>query len=225
MPDGDGPGAAEGGPKVRVTLRLGLTEEDHARTAAELRDLVGLRNDLVHHFMARHDLWSVEGCRIAQAELAASCDRIGRYLEGLRDWARDMDRVLQEVAEFHRSGTLRNMVVHGTLPDGTVDWPASSLVSGFREAARALAGGGEGWVPVEKAGRWLADRDPDSLPERFGCRTWQHALQESRLFDLRHRATADGRVLCFRERRTSSRDRTAERIWHLEGGGAESRRS
>ncbi|MFN3993017.1 MAG: OST-HTH/LOTUS domain-containing protein [Tabrizicola flagellatus] len=218
--DRDGPDATEGAPTVWVTLRLGLTEEEQIRTEADLRDLLGLRNDLVHHFMARHDLWSVDGCRVAQAELAVSCDRIGRHLERLREWAADMDRARQEAVEHLRSDTFQNLAIHGILPDGTVDWPASSLVSGFREAAQALAGAGESWVSVAEAGKWLVQKYPDQTPERFGCRTWQHALQESRLFDLRHRATADGCVLCFRARRTSSGDRTAEQTWRLGDGGA-----
>lgn len=200
VPDGDGPGAAEGAATVRVTLRLGLTEEEHARTEADLRDLVELRNDLVHHFITRHDLWSVEGCRIAQAELGASCDRIGRHLEGLLDWARDMDRARQEMAEHLRSDTFQNLAIHGILPDGTVDWPASSLVRCFREAARALAGAGGGWVSVAEAGKWLVQKYPDQAPERFGCKTWQHALQESRMFDLRHDARSGSRILFFKER-------------------------
>lgn len=223
--DRDNPDAAAGDPMVRVTLRLGLAEEEMATMEADLRDLVELRNDLVHHFLGRHDLGSVKGCRIAQAELAASCDRIGRLLEGLRSWARDLDQALKEVAVLHRSGTIRDLVVHGIMPDGTVDWPTSSLVSGFREATRALAGAGTGWVPVDAAGRWLADRCTDLTPERFGCKTWAHALQEARLFDLSRQDTADGRVLCFRARQTPSRDRAAEQIWQIGDRGAAPRRT
>ena len=219
VPDRDGPGAAEGAPTVRVTLRLGLTEEEHARTEADLRDLLGLRNDLVHHFMARHDLWSVDGCRVAQAELAVSCDRIGRHLERLREWAADMDRARQEAVEHLRSDTFQNLAIHGILPDGAVDWPASSLVSGFREAAQALAGAGESWVSVAEAGKWLVQKYPDQTPERFGCRTWQHALQESRLFDLRHERRDGRRVICFKERTHPRIGDMPERTWKFDSRG------
>lgn len=219
VPDNDGTEAADGAPTVRITVRQGLTEEEHTRTEVELRDLVQLRNDLVHHFMARHDLWSPGGCRIAQAELADGCDRIGRHLERLREWARDMDLVRQEAVERLRSDTFQNLVVHGILPDGTVDWPASSLVSGFREAAQALAGAGEGWVSVAEAGKWLVQKYPDQTPERFGCKTWQHALHESRMFDLRHEPGSEGRILCFKYRDDPRPREASELSWEFDSRG------
>ena len=211
--------ADDGPPRFRRTLRLGLAEEDFARTQTELRELVQLRNDLIHHFMERHDLWTVEGCRIAQEELAASSNLIGTHVARLREWAADMDRARQEVVEHLRSDTFQNLAIHGILPDGTVDWPASSLVSGFREAARALAGAGGGLVSVAAAGKWLVQKYPDQTPERFGCKTWKHALQESRLFDLRH-ATKDGRrVICFQERANAKLADAPERAWEVGKGG------
>jgi OST-HTH/LOTUS domain len=219
VPDKDGTQAVDGAPTVRITLRLGLSEEEHARTEAELRDLVELRNDLVHHFMERHDLFSPDGCRIAQAELVASCDRIGRHLERLRDWAGDMERARQEVVEHLCSDTFQNLAIHGVLPDGTVDWSASSLVSGFREAAQALASGRGGWVSVAEAGKWLVQKYPDQTPERFGCKTWQHALQESRLFDLRHEPRSEGRILCFKYREDPRPSDASQRSWEFDGHG------
>jgi hypothetical protein len=169
-------------PGFRVTLRLGMAEEDFARTETELRDLVLLRNDLIHHFMERHDLWTIEGCRTAQDELGASGDQIGAHVARLRSWAADIERTRQEVAEFSRSEAFREAVVNGIDPDGTVFWPGAGIVLALQEAARALAV--DGWTDVSAASRWIAERYPHQTPEKYGCKTFPQVLHESGEFDL-----------------------------------------
>lgn len=180
--EGEEEEADDGPPRFRLRLRLGLAEEDFARTETELRELVRLRNDLIHHFMERHDLWTVEGCRIAQAELAASSDLIGAHVVRLREWAADLDRTLQELSEAVRSEAFRVAVVDGIQPDGMVFWPGAGIVFALREAAQALAV--EGWTEVSAAVRWIAERYPDQTPGRYGCSTFPQVLHESREFDL-----------------------------------------
>jgi hypothetical protein len=93
-------------------------------------------------------------------------------------------------------------------------------VSGFREAARALAGAEKEWISVEAAGQWLVAKYPDQTPQRFRCKTWQHALQESSLFDLRHERKGGRRVICFNERaKPKIRDRS-EWTWEFDDSGA-----
>ena len=42
------------------------------QTPDDLKDLVSLRNTLVHHFIDQHDLWTVDGCRAAQDALTTA---------------------------------------------------------------------------------------------------------------------------------------------------------
>jgi hypothetical protein len=200
-------------------IGCGLQEHDLERVKAELTELVNLRNNLVHCFIDQHDLWSVDGCQRAQAALIADYDRIDQCYGRLRDWAAEMDQARQSAAEHIQSDTVRNLVIHGIAPDGTVDWPASSLVIGFREAARALALAGDEWVSVADAGKWLVAKYPDQTPERFNCKTWQQALHESRLFDLRHARKDEPGVICFKERANPGKQDAAERIWEVDGKG------
>lgn len=174
--------AYDGLPHVRWTFRLGLAEEDFARTESELRELVQLRNNLIHHFMERHDLWTLEGCRVAQVELTASSDVIRAHVKRLREWAADIDRALQELSEVSRSEAFRDDVVNGISPDGTVFWPGAGIVFALREAAQALAVGG--WTEVSAAAQWIVERYPDQTPERYGCRTFPQVLHESGEFDV-----------------------------------------
>ncbi len=210
----------EGAAFFRFQMQIGMREEDFAQTATELKDLVQLRNTLVHHFIDLHDLWSVAGCRDAQATLDEASDRISQCYGHLRDWAAEIDQTRQAAAKALQSDAYQNYFIRGISPDGTVDWPVSSLVSGFREAARALAGAEGKWVSVAEAAMWIAEKNPDRTPQLYGCKTWQQALHDSRLFDLRNDRKEGGRGRCFREKANPKSQDMPERTWELDGDGA-----
>lgn len=52
---------------MQVSVRL--PDADFALAENELREMIGLRNNLVHHFIEQHDMSSLEGCRRAQDAL------------------------------------------------------------------------------------------------------------------------------------------------------------
>jgi hypothetical protein len=212
-------GSVGGPPTVSIRLGITLAEDDLARTVDDLGRSLELRNNLVHHFIEQHDLWTTEGCRLAQAALDTAYERIDQSYGRLIEWAEDMDRARQQFYEFVQSETYRDLVIDGIAPDGTVDWPSSSLVSGIREAARALAVDQGEWVSVADAGKWIVEKYPDQSPSRFRCKTWQQALQESRLFDLRNEKKGGRRVICFREKANPKVTDTPERTWESNGNG------
>lgn len=115
LPDLPGTGTA-----MRIRFGLGMSAEELVRLEADLGALVRLRNDLVHHFSERHDLWTVEGCRRAEAELSATLDLIGMHLAQLRDVSDRMEKLRQAAAEIVQSDAFRNPVLDGIAPDGTV---------------------------------------------------------------------------------------------------------
>jgi hypothetical protein len=176
-------------PLFRMTIRLSMSDEDYARTETELRELVQLRNELVHHFMERHDLWTLAGCRAAQTELTASCAVIGAHVARLREWAGDLDRVREEIGREFASDAFRERIVNGINPDGTVFWPAAGIVLALRHASKELAV--EGWTEVAAAANWIAERDPGQAPGKYGCSTLHQVLHDSGQFDLR-RLKMDG---------------------------------
>lgn len=188
-------------PSFRLRVQLGVGEKGLATTEAELRELVRVRNDLIHHFMERHDLWTLEGCRAAQEDLTASCDRIGDHLARLREWAADIESVLDAVRQRARSEAFHDAVVNGVHPDGSVFWPGAGIVVALREASKTLAV--NGWTEVAMAARWIAERYPHQTPEKYGCTTLAQALHESGEFDL-CRVEKDG----LRRRSYRLRDRS-----------------
>ena len=174
----------------RMRMSMSMSAEDYARTEADLKELVLLRNNLVHHFIDQHDLWSLDGCRGANDALLAAYSRIDEHFEQLRGWAEHMDQARRLTAEFVQSDACHDLVANGIAPDGTVDWPAAGIVRVLREAAGELAV--DGWTPVAAAGRWITERYPEQLPGKYGCSSWRQVVHESRLFELRYR-DVDGR--------------------------------
>lgn len=181
-----------------MRMHLSLSAEDYAQTEDGLRELVSLRNNLVHHFIDQHDLWAVDGCRAAHDALVAAYARIDQHFEQLRGWAEHMDQVRRLTAEFVQSDAFHDLVIHGIAPDGSVDWPAAGIVRVLREASVELAV--EGWTPVVIAGRWIAHRYPEQQPARYGCASWRQVLHESRLFELRYRDVDGQRSAWYRAR-------------------------
>ena len=53
-------------------MHVMLSTDDYARAQDDLRELVTLRNNLVHHFIEQHDLRSMEGCNSAHAALVTA---------------------------------------------------------------------------------------------------------------------------------------------------------
>ena len=184
--------------KMKMSLRM--SAEDFDTTQNDLKELVLLRNNLVHHFIDQHDLWSQDGCRGAQESLVAAYSRVDQHFEQLRGWAEHMDQARRLAAEFAQSDAFRDLVINGIAPDGSVDWPAAGIVRTLREAADQLAV--DEWTPVATAGRWIAERYPDQLPAKYGCSSWRQVVHESRLFELRYREVNGQRAAWYRPKET-----------------------
>lgn len=183
--------------RFRATLRM--SPEDFSRTTAGLRELVSLRNRLVHHFIDDHDLWTEEGCRAAEADLRAAFTLIDNHFFQLREWAKHIEESRRRALEMLQSGEFIDFVVFGIRPDGTVDWDAAPVVGQLRNAFEHL--NVAGWARVDAAQRWMAARDPELTPRRYLCHSWRQVIHESRQFDLKYLELSGIRVACYRPRR------------------------
>lgn len=183
---------------VRMQLRLEMGAEDFERTHADLKDLVRLRNDLVHHFIDQNDIWTVLGCARAKQALLTAYSRIGHHFEQLRSWAENMEQARQLAAEFVQSEVFRDLVINGISPDGSVDWPGSGIVRLLREAMSELSV--DGWTSIASAERFIQARDPEQLPVKYGCRTLKQVVHQSRLFELQYREQGGRREAHFKDR-------------------------
>ena len=166
-------------PTVSYRLQIVLSNEEFSRTQADLRDLVKLRNDLVHHFLEQHQLATHEDCLKAQESLTLALGRITQAYDDLRSWAKDMDQTRESVANYLVSSEFTDFIVHGRVP-----WPITGIVQALKEAAAEQAS--EGWTPVDAAIQWINEKYPDERPDGYGCTSWRQVIHECQLFDLRY---------------------------------------
>ena len=179
-----------------MRMHVSLSAEDHARASDDLKELVLLRNQLVHHFLEQHNLWTLEGCDSAHAALVTAYARIDQGFTQLQRWAKHMLEAREQLAEFVSSDAFRDWIINGIAPDGAVIWPMAGIVSALREASRELAV--NGWTSVAAARQWIGQRQPDQQPAKYGCASWKHVLHESGLFELRYREVDGRRAAWYR---------------------------
>jgi hypothetical protein len=84
----------------RANLRMEMSSADYMTTTRKLKELVGLRNRLVHHFLDGFDIWSEEGCHAATTFLDDSYQCINAEFERLQAWARTADQARAHAAEY-----------------------------------------------------------------------------------------------------------------------------
>lgn len=179
-------------------MQLNLPAESYEALKADLRELVTLRNTLVHHFIELHDLWTVDGCLRAQDALTRSYAEIDRHFEQLGTFADHMDAAREAAAEVMQSPQFLDMVVNGIGPDGQIHWPVAGIVGALRKAFWELSI--DGWVNLDAAARWVSERQPEQTPKKYGCSRWRQVIHESGQFELR-RFSHNGQFgAWFRER-------------------------
>lgn len=188
-----------GQPSLAVSFRIEMGAEERDRTKAALKELVDLRNRLVHHLIEQFDVWTEEGCVAAVHHLERSYARIDQHFLELAGWAKSMDEARSMAAQFLQSEMFFDMLTHGIAPDGSFEWPHTGIVRALKNASKQL--GFEGWAPLDEARAWMAKASPGETPEKYGCRTWPQVLSESGQFDLQYR-TGNGTLkqAWYRER-------------------------
>jgi len=188
------------GDSIHLSFRthLNLPAESYEALKADLRELVTLRNKLVHHFIELHDLWTVDGCLRAQDALTRSYAEIDRHFEQLSTFAGHIDEARKATVEVMQSPQFLDMVVNGVGSDGQIHWPVAAIVGALREAFLELSI--DGWVNLDAAARWVSENQPEQTPKKYRCSSWRHVIHESGQFELR-RFTHNGQFgAWFRER-------------------------
>ncbi|RDD93775.1 hypothetical protein DTW89_07755 [Acidovorax sp. BoFeN1] len=173
----------DGGIWLRFHFQVGLDASQYQATTATLKELVDLRNELVHHFLQRFNIWERQGCIDADAYLDASFETIDGHYLTLRGWAQTMDEARALMASFVRTAAFEDLLVNGIAPDGSVDWLASGAVRCLREAESKFMA--NGWTKLNTATAWIRSEHPDQHPQRYGCGSWRQVIHESQQFEIR----------------------------------------
>ncbi|MCY1207058.1 hypothetical protein D3C87_358560 [compost metagenome] len=170
---------------LRMQMRISLTPEDHGQLVSGLRELVALRNRLVHHFIDMFDLGLMQGCLAAGTFLDSSYAQIDLHCTQAQEWLRTMDESRRRLASFMASDAWSDWLLHGIQPDGIVDWKQSSMVEHLLEAEAALAV--DGWAPLRQAVHRMQTLHPEYTLERYGRTSWRQVLNDCGHFE--HRCT------------------------------------
>lgn len=175
----------------RISSAIELPPEQHQQLMQDLADLVKMRNELVHHFIERFDVSSIDGCLVADRYLQSCYESIDGHFLTLRAWVEGMNRARKAAAEFMQSPEYLNFLVNGVVPDETgVDWPGSRIVQLLKGEEEASAV--EGWTLLNAAIPSIRAKESEQTPKKYGCRTWRQVLQQSQMFDLRKDKPGDG---------------------------------
>lgn len=184
---------------VRVLNQIQMSSERREASKAAIRELVDMRNDLVHHLVEIFDIRTIDGCLAARLYLEECQRQIDIHLDQLRQWAQGIDNTRALAASFMQSEAFFDLSESGIAPDGTIDWPRAGVVACFREAATTCDA--EGWSRLNEAIAFVEATYPEHAPEKYACRTWPHVLDQSRAFDIAYRPGEGGaRTAWYRER-------------------------
>lgn len=186
---------------MAFSFRMSMAQDRWAQTKEVVEDLVAMRNDLVHHLIDRFDVWSEEGCVAAVRHLEDSYGRIDRHYLELVEWATNMEKAREMAASFSQSQAFHELVVNGIAPDGSFEWSSTGIVRALREALESLAPGA--WARLDIVRDYLETRHPEQVPEKYGCRSWQQVLNDSRAFELQYRPSEDGSKVAWVRARVS----------------------
>lgn len=174
---------------VAHSFRMTLYPEQWAQTKSSIDEFVALRNELVHHFLSRFNIWEEQGCLGAMAYLEDSYRRIDARFQELRAWMMAMQKAREAMASFAKSETYHDWLVNGINPDGSFEWWQTGIVRALRTEVEALAG--DNWIALEAVNTQMLAQHADQTPLKYRCTTWQQVLHESAEFDLEYRRESD----------------------------------
>jgi hypothetical protein len=191
-------------PWVSLSIRIEMEEGGLNRTRQRLAELVDLRNDLVHHFLETHDVWTESGCLAADAHLDDSFKLIDAQYKELRQLAEHISEMRTDMGAFINSPEFRDFAKHGIMPDGAgVFWDSSTIVRLLRDAEDPLAQ--DGWTELRRAIDHIGKKEPEHTPKRYGCNSWRQVLHESKQFEVRKDQATPGAPtkIWYRSRRNN----------------------
>lgn len=184
----------------RMQCSMDIEDERYQKVEAGLRQLVAIRNELVHHFLERFNL-NDESCLMnANVYLDEAYQEIDeRFLE-LRDWVKSMDDIRLQVKSFIDSHEFKQFFNYEVFPGRPVDWPNTPIIRFLTQAEDSYRL--DGWTKLEDAISFVRKQRPDLGPKKYGCSSWRHVLHESGMFDLdkRQDVGAGGKQVWYRSK-------------------------
>ena len=160
-----------------------MSSERSEQVSMALTELKEMRNALVHHLIERFEISDKAGCLAASRYLDECCQTIDGHLGQLKEWTDERIKAQKLLLSLWQSKEFENAFVHGISPDGTVNWPQSTIVECLRDAEKSC--GVDGWTSLNTAITFIMREHRDQTPMLYGCETWRKVLVKSGQFELR----------------------------------------
>lgn len=184
----------------RAYFRFSFGLENGEWMNEKLKQLVELRNELVHHFLSRFALNSEASCQEAICYLASAANIIKDNRDALHSLLINAEKAKSELFEFMNSPEGEHFLISGVLPGQPIDnWENTAIVQQLKFAEHSIAK--DGWAQLNEAIRSIGQRWPDLSPKLYGCRSWREVIHRSQLFEVDKRLSPTGLMVWYRTRR------------------------
>lgn len=157
-----------------------LDQAEHVKLAASMREMVQLRNDLVHHLTERFKLTCLDGCTDALNFLQCSYGCIENFRKQLNDFGEQMQACRQHFQEFLATKAFQNFLRTGKVP-----LLGTSMIDAMQAAFDACGGREAGFVLMDVYTAWLEQHRPEESHEKYGRVSWAQLIHESDLYRIR----------------------------------------
>jgi hypothetical protein len=178
------------GVEIEVRAGIEMDETEHALLIENLRELVALRNQLVHHFLSDYPLSDQENCLSAKKHLSSSLELIKHHTDQLKGFFKSRTSAGQALSKFISSGDFSHYITYGFIPGEPINWPQTRVVEHLKAAELELQT--KGWTELLIAIDWIKTKAPYLSPKSHGCPSWRALLHTSSLFEIRKEQLEDG---------------------------------
>ncbi len=185
----------------RFSNAIELPPERRQQLMQDLADLVKMRNELVHHFIERFDVFTIDGCLVADNYLQGCYETIDGHFLTLKAWVEGVNGARKAAADFMQSPEFLDFFMSVVVPDVKgVDWPSSRIVQLLKGEEEASAV--EGWTLLNAAIPAIRAKEPEQTPKQYGCSSWREVIHKSQLFEIRKTKSAgeNGTLVWYRSK-------------------------
>nr|WP_256353733.1 OST-HTH/LOTUS domain-containing protein [Aeromonas sp. sif2433] len=184
----------------RAYFRFSFGLENGEWMNEKLKQLVELRNELVHHFLSRFALNSEASCQDAISYLVTAANTIKDNIEALHSLLTTAEQAKSELFEFMNSPQGEHFLISGILPGEPVNnWENTTIIQQLKCEERLIGKGG--WTQLNEAICSIGQRRPGLSPKLYGCSSWREVIHRSQLFEVDKRLSPTGVMVWYRTRR------------------------
>ncbi|MBW3776544.1 hypothetical protein GL272_06220 [Aeromonas veronii] len=175
--------------------------EDGEWMNEKLKQLLELRNELVHHFLSRFALNSEASCQEAISYLFTAANTIENNWDTLISLLTTFEKGKRELIDFINSPAGKNLFYYGIIPgEPVVNWETTTIIQQLKFAERSIAK--DDWAQLNEAIRSIGQSHPGLSPKLYGCSSWREVIHRSQLFEVDKRLSPSGVLTWYRSRRT-----------------------